>query len=67
MNIQALFPAVSWIFYKIPIKNSPPAIIGEFPVEKFVHQYQLNDDVHEAEEFTEPITNCVQFMALKEI
>lgn len=45
--------------------NSLPAVFAKFSVEEFVHENQLDDNVHEAEEFAEPVTNCVQFVSLK--
>src|SRR5690349_2338171 len=49
---------------KLPI-NSLPTVVAKLSVEELVHQNHLNDDVDETEQFTEPVTNRVQFMALK--
>lgn len=57
----------SFNFWAINLASlySPPTVVGELAIEELVHQYHLHDDVNQAEEFTEPIADCVQFMALK--
>lgn len=43
----------------------PPTVISKLPIEELIHQNHLHDDVDQTESLTDPVTNCVHFMALK--